>query len=307
MVLTLDAALPSCYPAAPLTKLSVHNRLLVAILLRTHVFAQVPLIFLLLPLRCLQAYVLPDIVFLPTAAIVYALNEPVPASKPRLVVSAAAVAQARGPPQQHAPQQRHGHPASRTPQRRGRDDASIATSPTATAAAAARLSMTPVRWGGGTLGPQEGAGSPPALRQQQCSLQPGPQLLMGPPGTPQVPLALAQAAAQVQAMLQQQLAIQQHQQQLAHGMQGPVLLPVLQPMPLGLLLATPTQQSLAAKQQQQQQPEQPEQQQFEQQQSEQQQSAVQQAPPPASQSPSLQAHEQEQHQDAPSAGSPASS
>ncbi|KAL4859226.1 Acyl-coenzyme A oxidase [Chlorella vulgaris] len=126
-----------------------------------------------------RAYMLPDIVFLPTAATVYALNEPVPTSKPRLVVSAETVAQARGqqqPASQNWQHSRHGTSHARSTQRRAgsvsRDDGSMPLSPpqTTAAAAAARLPMTPVRWPG-LGGMQEGVGSPPAPIQQQQQQQ----------------------------------------------------------------------------------------------------------------------------------------
>lgn len=260
--------------------------------------------------RVVQAYMLPDIVFLPTAATVYALNEPVPTSKPRLVVSAETVAQARGQ-QQPASQNwqqssRHGNSHARSTQRRAgsmsRDDGSMPLSPpqTTAAAAAARLPMTPVRWPG-TGGMQEGVGSPPAPIQQQPQQQllPPPQQehfvpvfpmqlgehggsmvippLMGHVGTPQpqIPLDLAHKAAQVQAMLQLQ------QQQLGQGNlpHVPGLLPLLQPMPLGLVMPTPMPQQ-----------EQPLHQE------------AQQQVPPAS--PALQLSPQLQHVAAPSASSP---
>lgn len=193
----------------------------------------------------LQAYVLPDIVYLPTLAIVYALNEPVPAIKPRFVVSAATVAQARSP-HQPTPQHRQSTANSRSTHRRSsRDDGSthVASTPPA-AAAAARLSVTPVQMAGGQGRPLavEWVGSSPAS-QQQHAVQHQPDVgrvpaapptasLLGPghfPATPQphVPVPLAQAAAQVQAMLQQQLS---------SAGQARMLLPMLQPMSLGMML-----------------------------------------------------------------------
>ncbi|KAL4429342.1 hypothetical protein ABPG77_005116 [Micractinium sp. CCAP 211/92] len=79
-----------------------------------------------------HAYVLPDIIFLPTSATVYALNEPVPSRKPRLVVSAETVQQARAPTARQA-----GQGGRRMTSRARADDAGSAGSPVGTPAAAA--------------------------------------------------------------------------------------------------------------------------------------------------------------------------
>lgn len=193
------------------------------------------------PASLLQAFVLPDIIFLPTGATVYALNEPVPQSKPRLVVDAATVAQARGPSVKGQPQS---PTTARTGHRRSKDCGSSPSA--AAAAAAAKPPATPLRErgpGGGALPlPPEGVGSPPALLlpwqlpdmpwQQQL-----PAATLGPlpAGMPLLPTSLAEAAASVQQMLQLQLG----QAAASQPWLGPLQLPLtpLQPppLPLGLL------------------------------------------------------------------------
>ncbi len=175
---------------------------------------QLPPTCLFNPAALLQAYVLPDIVFLPTNSTVYALNEVVPQSKPRLVVSSAAVAAARGPnlpaPRQHGGQS----PAARSHRRTGSGSAD------------AHATSTPVRWQGpdAAAGPALGGlgGLPAGLPWPQAQL--GAQQAAAALGAiPLVPLPLAAAAAQVSAMLQQQAGQQP-------GGQPP--LPLLPPLPL---------------------------------------------------------------------------
>ncbi|KAL4458663.1 hypothetical protein ABPG75_013528 [Micractinium tetrahymenae] len=228
--------------------------------------------------------VLPDIIFLPTAATVFALNEPVPSSKPRLVVSAETVQQAR------SPAQRQPAPSSRGTARRARaEDVSSAGSPVGTPAAAAAAAAaaskalqlptppptapaaTPAAaWQLPSLGLlQEFATSPPARRpkQQQQPSSPLSSGGMAPPALPASlpaaaaaaatpfgaapaspsfgaamparaalpPLQLARAAQQVQAMLQQQLAVGQQQQQ-----GRPLLLTQTSPGVFSMTIQTPS-------------------------------------------------------------------
>lgn len=207
---------------------------------------------------------LPDIVFLPTNSTVYALNEVVPQSKPRLVVSSAAVTAARGP--NLPPQRQHGaqSPAARSHRRTGSGSRD------------AHATSTPVRWQGPAAAAAAGpaldglAGLPGGLPWPQAQL--GAQQAAAALGAlPLVPLPLAAAAAQMSALLQQQAGQEPGGQQLLPPLPllplpgqpdalplplqlpllplPPELLPPLPPLPGQPAAAAPTAAMLATPQQ----------------------------------------------------------
>ncbi|PRW59741.1 acyl-coenzyme A oxidase peroxisomal isoform B [Chlorella sorokiniana] len=171
-----------------------------------------------------RAYVLPDIVFLPTNSTVYAMNEVVPQSKPRLVVSSAAVAAARGPnlppPRQHGGQS----PAARSHRRTGsgsRDAHATSTpalwqGPAAAGPALDGLGDLPggLPWPQAQLGAQQAAaalGQPDALPLPlQLPLLPLPPELLPPlpplPGQPAAAPPAAVLATPQQPRLQRRAA-----------------------------------------------------------------------------------------------------
>lgn len=178
-----------------------------------------------------QAYVLPDIVFLPTNSTVYAMNEVVPQSKPRLVVSAAAVTAARGPnlpaPRPHSGQS----PAARSHRRTGSGSRD------------AHATSTPARWPGpgAAAGPAlDGlSGLPGGLPWPQLGAQ---QAAAALGALPLMPLPLAATAAQLSAMLQQQAGQEPGGQQPLPQLPPLPLLPLpgqqdVLPLPLQLPLA----------------------------------------------------------------------
>ena len=188
---------------------------------------------------------LPDIVFLPTSATVYALNEPVPLSKPRLVVSSAAVQQARQPHARHSPAgaRTAGRRAAAAATAGGGARSADAGSPSAAVAAEiAAQPASPQGWLHAGRPPLELFATPVARRDRQAAAARGsplllsspPQLALPPLGDtapllsqrgPLVPLPLGQVAALVAAMLQQVAQIAAVQEQ-------PAATSLLLPLPL---------------------------------------------------------------------------